>query len=322
MFCRTQFTLSTDFLMIDITSPGFSALKMPDPETIRFAPALAHASMVCVLTPPSTWIPIEGNFRRIFATFGIVHHMNDWPPKPGSTVITSTWLSLSQKGKTSSAGVSGLSAIPGFIPFSKIISIILPGSSTASKWKVNVSAPALAKSGSHCAGLDTMRWQSKHALVYFRTAAITGAPMVRFGTKWPSITSMCSQSAPNLIISWHSEPSLAKSEDRTLGQMAALMSPPTFLDSFDSFSAARIASVDLASLLALVKLFANSSGDIFPPVLLRMLWHDCFGASFASAIRSLWILFLSHLPVRRFRTSARRLSSSSKDLPTASRSAK
>mmetsp|Transcript_24408 Transcript_24408/g.33909 ORF Transcript_24408/g.33909 Transcript_24408/m.33909 type:complete len:202 (+) Transcript_24408:580-1185(+) len=201
------------------------------------------------------------------------------------------------------------------------MSIILPGSSTASKWNVNVSAPALAKSGSHCPGLETIRWQSKHALVYLRTAAITGAPIVRFGTKWPSITSMCSQSAPSLTISWHSNPSLAKSEDRTLGQMAALISPP-FFASFDSVSSERMASADLASLLALEKLFAKSSGDIFPPVLLRIVWHDCLGASFARAFRSLGIAVFSHFPVRRFRTSARRLSSSSRALPTASRSVK
>jgi len=48
----------------------------------------------------------------------------------------------------------------------------------------------------------------------------TGAPMVMFGTKCPSIMSMCSQSAPSdLMIREHSCARLPKSEARIEGAM-------------------------------------------------------------------------------------------------------
>ena len=50
-------------------------------------------------------------------------------------------------------------------------------------------APAAAKASTHFHGSDTMRWQSRKALVRLRRHATTGAPKVMLGTKWPSITS-------------------------------------------------------------------------------------------------------------------------------------
>ena len=41
-----------------------------------------------------------------------------------------------------------------------------------------------------------MRWQSSGVVVAFNSASTTGRPRVRLGTKWASITSTCSQSAP------------------------------------------------------------------------------------------------------------------------------
>lgn len=38
-------------------------------------------------------------------------------------------------------------------------------------------------------GFDTMRWTSRIALVCFLRQPMTGAPKVKFGTKWPSMTS-------------------------------------------------------------------------------------------------------------------------------------
>src|SRR5689334_571361 len=55
----------------------------------------------------------------------------------------------------------------------------------------------------------------------FLSFPITGAPKVMFGTKWPSITSRCSQSLFHSIASLQACPSSAKSADNTLGLMIA-----------------------------------------------------------------------------------------------------
>eukprot|EP00955_Chlamydomonas_euryale_P102257 365408-Chlamydomonas_euryale.AAC.4 len=59
-------------------------------------------------------------------------------------------------------------------------------STAASMWKVNMSAPAAAKSVTHCLGWLTIRWQSNTAAECLRRHLMMGAPMVRLGTKWPS----------------------------------------------------------------------------------------------------------------------------------------
>lgn len=75
----------------------------------------------------------------------------------------------------------------------------------------------------------TIIWQSKTPLLQSadlstapRIHVTTGAPIVMFGTKWPSMMSMWSQSAPaSLMIRVHSEESLPKSEARIEGAMIA-----------------------------------------------------------------------------------------------------
>lgn len=49
----------------------------------------------------------------------------------------------------------------------------------------------------------------------------TGAPKVMFGTKWPSIMSTCSQSAPWEIVSEHALPRAPKSAERMEGAIIA-----------------------------------------------------------------------------------------------------
>ena len=61
----------------------------------------------------------------------------------------------------------------------------------------------------------------------FRALTMSG-PSVMFGTKWPSITSMCSQSAPAASTARHSSPRRAKSEASIEGAMIGvreLMAP-------------------------------------------------------------------------------------------------
>jgi hypothetical protein len=49
----------------------------------------------------------------------------------------------------------------------------------------------------------------------------TGAPKVMLGTKWPSMMSTCSQSAPWPMVSEHALPNAPKSADRIDGAMIA-----------------------------------------------------------------------------------------------------
>src|ERR1700676_117007 len=51
----------------------------------------------------------------------------------------------------------------------------------------------------------------------FRSDATTGGPMVKFGTKWPSITSRCSTVPPPSIAADASAPSCAKLAERIDG---------------------------------------------------------------------------------------------------------
>lgn len=49
----------------------------------------------------------------------------------------------------------------------------------------------------------------------------TGGPNVMFGTKWPSIMSTCSQSAPWAMVSEHAFPRELKSAERIDGAIIA-----------------------------------------------------------------------------------------------------
>ena len=64
------------------------------------------------------WTDGEGNEQR--KGFGIMSGMKLCPPKPGSTVITSTIKSLSRYGSTASGEVPGLMAKAGLTPRSSI----------------------------------------------------------------------------------------------------------------------------------------------------------------------------------------------------------
>ena len=120
--------------------------------------------------------------------------MNAWPPKPGCTLMNRRMSISSRYGSTASSGVSGLSTSPTRMPWARIRSNSGRGS-PSSTCTVQESAPALAKSSSRSPGLSIIRWQSRYRSVRGRRHLTTGAPIERFGTKWPSITSTCSRSA-------------------------------------------------------------------------------------------------------------------------------
>jgi hypothetical protein len=63
-----------------------------------------------------------------------------------------------------------------------------------------------------------MRWQSTGMATCLSSDSTTGRPSVRFGTKWLSITSTCSQSAAGATAA-ASSASRAKSADKMLGEI-------------------------------------------------------------------------------------------------------
>ncbi len=114
--------------------------------------------------------------------------------------------------------MAGLSASPARAPAVRSVRARRTGAAAASTWKVTEAAPASAYAGAHRSGSSIMRWQSSGRAETLRSDSTTGSPSVRFGTKWLSITSTCTQSAD-----WDTEAtssaSRAKSELRIDGEI-------------------------------------------------------------------------------------------------------
>ena len=68
--------------------------------------------------------------------------MNDWPPNPGSTVMTSTMSSSSRYGSSADSGVPGLTASPAARPAARIARRVGSIASSISTWNVIESQPA------------------------------------------------------------------------------------------------------------------------------------------------------------------------------------
>src|SRR4029079_13516292 len=91
-----------------------------------------------------------------------------------------------------------------------------------SGWTVMMSAPASAKASRKLSTGEIIKCTSNGLVVCGRSAFTTAGPMVRLGTKWPSMTSMWIQSAPASSIARTSSPSLAKSAERIEGAMIGM----------------------------------------------------------------------------------------------------
>ncbi len=87
--------------------------------------------------PPSISSRCPGCSRaRMARVLASTSGMNDWPEKPGLTLITRTMSNCSTHGRTRSSGVGGLIAMPADMPASRIAAIVSAGSPSASTWKV------------------------------------------------------------------------------------------------------------------------------------------------------------------------------------------
>ncbi len=127
---------------------GSSALNTADPATNVSAPASTQRSMVLSEMPPSTWSqmspPCASSSARVRRIFGSITSRNDCPPKPGSTVISSTMSSSGSRSAYGSIGVAGRSPMDAREPSRRSSRASRTGASDASTWKVTDSAPASA----------------------------------------------------------------------------------------------------------------------------------------------------------------------------------
>src|SRR2546427_532402 len=74
----------------------------------------------------------------------------------------------------------------------------------------------------NASGFVIIKWTSSGRAVTLRRASTMGGPMVRFGTKWPSMTSTCTRSAPACSTAAISSAKCAKSDDRMEGAIRTL----------------------------------------------------------------------------------------------------
>src|SRR5918999_1228727 len=82
---------------------------------------------------------------------------------------------------------------------------------TTSGWTEMLTTPASMKGGIRLSGFVTWRWASMGRSTAAAREAATAGPTVRLGTKWLSITSKCTSSAPPLSARRTSSASSAKS---------------------------------------------------------------------------------------------------------------
>ena len=123
--------------------------------------------------------------------------MNVWPPNPGSTVMTRTMSSSSAYGSSAASGVPGLTARPAARPAARIalerrrdrlLDLDVERDRVAAG--VDVLVQVAARLADHQVGVERQLGPRPEALDR------SSAPNVRFGTKWPSMTSRWIRSAP------------------------------------------------------------------------------------------------------------------------------
>src|SRR5215207_6843366 len=111
----------------------------------------------------------------------------------------------------SSGGLVGFRATPASQPLDRISSSVRWRWMTTSGWTVMLATPASTKEGIRLSGLVICRWASMGRSMAAASEAATIGPMVRLGTKWLSITSKWTRSAPPLCARCTSSARFAKS---------------------------------------------------------------------------------------------------------------
>jgi len=166
---------------------------MPDPLTKTSAPAPATAPMLSTLIPPSTSSSAARPFwiinPRISRNFGKDFRDQFLAPEPGVYAHDQNQIRIIESRLTRQTGVEGFRETPARSPSLRISVRVRWRWTTASTCTVRISAPAAANSARKSSGPSIIRWTSRGRPVQRRIALTTGGPMVKLGTKWPSMTS-------------------------------------------------------------------------------------------------------------------------------------
>ena len=157
-----------------------------------------------------------GRSRPQRAIFGTTPSMNRWPPKPGLTVISST-MSRSPSTRRARRAAWRVQRHAGLLAEARD----LLHRAVQVRQRLDVHADEVGARAREvlevALGLAIMRWTSRGSLRGPAHGATTSGPMVMFGTKWPSMTSTWTQSAPRPRSARTSSPRRAKSAERIEG---------------------------------------------------------------------------------------------------------
>ena len=119
-----------------------------------------------------------------------------------------------------SIGVEGLSVTPAFAPEFKMTFRVRSKWRTDSTCTIISSHPASMNIGDKRSGSSTIKCASKGISTLFLHEATVSGPIVRFGTKFPSIMSQWIRSAPASSRASHSKPKRLKSAGRIEGHIS------------------------------------------------------------------------------------------------------
>src|SRR5258708_3532809 len=135
--------------------------------------------------------------------------------------MTNTWSISGRISSSTAAGVAGLIATPTRLPSAAMLSTVRCRFRLPSQCTRNESEPASTNSSKKESGSVIIRCVSIGSCVTGRSEATIGAPIERFRTKCPSITSTCIRSAPARSASRTCSPRRAKSAARIEGAIFA-----------------------------------------------------------------------------------------------------
>src|SRR5215831_14473364 len=110
--------------------------------------------------------------------------------------MTNIWSRSCMISSRTAADVAGLRATPTRFPNTLMRCTVRDRSLLPSQWTRNESVPACTNSSTKKSGLEIIRCASSGKRVTLRSDLTTSAPMERFGTKCPSMTSTWMRSAP------------------------------------------------------------------------------------------------------------------------------
>src|SRR6266481_5565628 len=135
---------------------------------------------------------------------------------------------MSRTSSSMCTGVAGLITTAGLHPCDAIRCSVRFRCTQAS-WCTEIQlAPASAKAAMKSSGFSIIKWQSKGTFgIVLRSEATTGGPIVRFGTKCPSITSRCRTVPPPSMAARASAPSCAKLAERMEGASSINVALPS-----------------------------------------------------------------------------------------------